>query len=226
MMRLAVALGVLMSGLLAQDASAAPPSTDDARACALGSGPAAIESCTRALASRRFTRNELALLHYRRATLRRDAGDLAAAIDDFTAAIHLNGDVIPMSANAFDLRVSQRNAYLNRGRAYAAAGDAVRARADFDALLRADPKDAQALLGRARSLETTAACDRALADYQAALALDPAAWESQIGRARCHAALGQRDRAIAAYRAALALPLPDAVRPDVTAALRALGAEP
>jgi tetratricopeptide (TPR) repeat protein len=226
MMRLAVALGVLLSGLLSQSAPAAPAPADDARACALGSSPAAIESCTRALASRRFTRAETALLHYRRAMLRRDAADLAAAIDDFTTAIHLNGDVIPMSADAFDLRTSLRNAYLNRGRAYAAAGDAVRARADYEALLRADPKDVQALAARAASFEATGACDRALVDYDAVLALDPRAWESQIGRAHCYATLGQRDRAIAAYRATLALALPDAVKPNVAAALRALGAEP
>ena len=221
------ALAILVCGLLVAGAPAARAQTaDDARSCALGSGAAAVDSCTRALTSRRFNRNELALLHYRRAMLRRDAGDRAGAIDDFTATIHLNGDVIPVSADAFDVMISQRNAYLNRGRTYTDGGDAIRARADFDTLLRVDPKDTQALASRARAFEASGACDRAVADDDAVLALNPNAWESLVARARCHATLGARDRAIADYKAALALPLPDAVRPDVAAALSALGVTP
>src|SRR5262249_52389221 len=49
---------------------------DDARTCATTTGQPAIDACTRALGSRRFTRSELALLHYRRAMLLRETGAL------------------------------------------------------------------------------------------------------------------------------------------------------
>jgi len=199
---------------------------NDARTCATATGQAAIDGCTRAIASHRHTRNELALLHYRRAMLLRDAADLDRAIADFSTAIHLNGDVMPISADAFDLRISLRKAYMNRGRTYEDQNDDVRALADYEVLLKADPKDPLALAARARTLEKTGACGRAIADYDTIIAGDPKAWESYIGRARCLRERGNRDGAIADYRAALALPLPDAVRPDVESALQDLGATP
>ena len=199
---------------------------DDARICATGSGQPAVDACTRALASRRFTRSELALLHYRRAMLLREAGAFDRAIKDFTAAIHLNGDAIPMSADAFDIMISQRNAYLNRGRTHADLGDDAAALADYATLLKADPRDRQALAARARLLEKKDTCDRAIADYDAIIAMDAKSADSLIGRARCAAKLGGRDRAIADYRAVLALEVPDTVKAEVLAALEKLGAAP
>src|SRR5262249_19636731 len=155
-------------------------------------GQAAIDSCTRAIASHHYTRSDLALLHYRRAMLLRDAADPGRAIADFTAAIHLNGDVMPTSADAFDLRISLRNAYVNRGRAYEDQNDYVRALADYEVLVKADPKDPLALASRARTLEKTGACGRAIADYDAVIAGDPKAGESYIGRARCRRQRGDR----------------------------------
>ncbi len=217
-----LACGAVPAALRAQPA----PRADDARTCATQSGPVAIESCTRAIASRRFRQSDLALLHYRRAMLLRDANELDRAIADVTVAIHLNGDAIPMSADAFDLRISQRNAYALRGRTFADKRDYDHALADFAALLAADPRDVSALMARAGILAQQGACERAVADYGAVLAVDPKASDGYLGRARCYAGLGERERAIADYRAALAAGVSDAIKAQVLAELEKLGGAP
>jgi len=199
---------------------------DDSRTCATASGPAAIASCTRAIAARRFARGDLALLHVRRAMLLREANDLDGAIADLTAAIHLNGDAIPVSADAFDLMISQRNAYALRGRTFADKNDYDHALADVDMLLKADAKDVRALALRAGIFAKQGACERAIADFDAAIAIDPKAWDGYLGRARCYAKLGERDRAVADYRLALAGGVPDAIKPQVLSELQKLGAAP
>jgi tetratricopeptide (TPR) repeat protein len=221
---LVVGAALLPGAPAARAQGAAKP--DDARTCATVTGQPAIDACTRALASHRFNRGETALLHYRRAMLLREAGAPDRAIKDFTAAIHLNGDVIPMSADAFDIRISQRNAYLNRGRAYADMNADESALADYDTLLKADPKDVQALLARARTLDKKGACDRAVADYGAIIAIDPRVWDSYFGRARCYVTLGERDRAIADYRTVLAGAPPDLTALAAQAELKRLGDAP
>jgi len=199
---------------------------DDARTCATQSGSAAIVGCTRAIASRRFAHRELALLHYRRAMLLRELNELDRAITDATTAIHLNGEAIPMAADAFDLRISQRAAYALRGRTFADKHDYARALADYATVLAADPRDVSALTARAEIFAQQGACARALADYDAALALDAKASDGYLGRARCHARLGERERAIADYRAALAAGVPDAIKAQVLDELQKLGAAP
>jgi tetratricopeptide (TPR) repeat protein len=227
MTRLSLVLGLLACGAVpaavhAQSAAHA----DDARACATQTGPAAIAACTHAIASRLFGRSDLALLHYRRAVLLREANEPDRAIADATTAIHLNGDAIPMSADAFNLRISQRNAYALRGHAFADKRDYDHALADFEALLATDPRDVSARMARADILAQQDACERAVADYDAALALDPKASDGFLGRARCRAKLGDRDRAIADYRAALAAGVPDALRPLILTELQKLGGAP
>jgi tetratricopeptide (TPR) repeat protein len=227
MMRFSLVLCLLACGALPPAAHAqSAPRADDARTCATQGGPAAIAACTRAIASRRFAHGELALLHYRRAVLLREAGEVDRAIADVTVAIHLNGDAIPTSADAFDLRISQRHAYALRGGTYADKHDYDRALADYAALIAADPRDAPALMARAAILALQGACERAVADYDAALASDATSSDGYLGRARCHARLGARDRAIADYRAALAAGVPDAIKPQILAELEKLGAAP
>ncbi len=230
MTRSSIVLGLLACGAALHGPPAAraqpSPRPDDARTCATQSGQAAIDGCTRAIASRRFKRSDLALLHYRRAMLRREAKDFDGAITDFSAAIHLNGDAIPMSADAFDVRMAQRSAYALRGRTFEDKGDYEHALADYDALMKADPKDMQGLLARARTLAKKGACDRAVADYDAIIAIDPAAWGARLGRARCYATLGDRDHAIADYRAVLAGAPPDAIGVQALSELQQLGAAP
>jgi tetratricopeptide (TPR) repeat protein len=204
----------------------AQPKPDDARSCALESGRAALEGCTRAIASRRFSRSELALLHYRRGTLLRETNDLDGAIADFTVAIRLNGDVIPMSADAFDIMISQRNAYLQRGGTFADKNDYGRALADIDTLLKADARDIRALGLRAEIFTRQGACPRAIAEFDAIIAIDAKAWNGYLGRARCYAQLGERDRAVADYRTALAGGVPDAAKPQILLELQKLGAAP
>ena len=199
---------------------------DDARICATESGRGAVESCTRAIASRRFTRSELALLHYRRAMLLRDAGDFEGAIADLSAAIHLNGDAIPTSADAFDVMISQRSAYALRGRTFADKNDYDHALADVDMLLKADAKDMRALALRAGIFARQGACARAIADFDAVIATDPKAWDGYLGRAQCYAKLGDRDRAVADYRLALAVAVPESVKSQVLSELQKLGAAP
>ena len=220
---LLLAGALLLHGSAAAHAQARP---DDARTCALESGAAALDGCTRAIASRRFGRSEFALLHYRRGVLRRAANDLDGAIADFTAAIHLNGDVIPMSADAFDILISQRNAYRQRGQTFADKNDYDHALADADTLLKADPKDIHALALRAGILARQGACARAIVDFDAIIAIDAKAWDGYLGRGRCYATLGERDRAVADYRTALAGGVPEAVRPQILDELHALGVAP
>ncbi|HLH92417.1 MAG TPA: tetratricopeptide repeat protein [Xanthobacteraceae bacterium] len=220
---------LLLAGMALLDSSAgalAQAKPDDARTCALESGAAALDGCTRAIASRRFGRSELALLHYRRGVLRRAASDLDGAIADFTAAIHLNGDVIPTSADAFDLLISQRNAYRQRGQTFVDKSDYERALADVDALLKADAKDIHALALRAGILVKQGACARAIADFDAVVAIDAKAWDGYLGRAQCYVKLGERDRAVADYRTALAGGVPDAVKSQILEELQKLGAAP
>jgi tetratricopeptide (TPR) repeat protein len=199
---------------------------DDARMCATESGRGAVESCTRAIASRRFTRSDLALLHFRRAMLLREASDLDGAIADLDAAIHLNGDAIPMSADAFDLMIVQRNAFVLRGRTFADKNDYDHALADVAMLLKADGKDIQALALRAGIFVRQGACARAIADFDAVIATDPKAWDGYLGRAQCYAKLGDRDRAVADYRLALAVAVPESVKSQVLSELQKLGAAP
>jgi tetratricopeptide (TPR) repeat protein len=199
----------------------------DAQKCEVEGGQPAIDACTRAIASRRFAGRDLALLSYFRATKLIDTGDLDRAIADFNSAIHLNGDVIAASADAFDLRMSQLRAFTGRALAYLRKGDDQHAMADIDKALTAEPGFVDALAVRAAVFEKTGACDRAAADYGEIIRLRPAsAAGGYLGRARCYAKLGQRDRAIADYRAALAMSLPDNVAAEVRAALTQLGAAP
>jgi tetratricopeptide (TPR) repeat protein len=230
MTRSTTVLALLACATLLQGASAGRAQTkakpDDARICATESDRGAVESCTRAIASRRFTRGELALLHFRRAMLLREASDLDGALADLTAAIHLNGDAIPMSADAFDLMISQRNAYVLRGRTFADKNDYDHALADVDVLLKADAKDMRALALRAGIFTRQGACARAIADLDAIIAIDPKAWDGYLGRAQCYAKLGERDRAVADYRLALTGGLPEPIKSQVISELQKLGAAP
>jgi tetratricopeptide (TPR) repeat protein len=225
MMTVLLACAALLQGaLMAHAQPMAKP--DDARTCAKESGRAALESCTRAIASRRFTRSELALLHYRRAMLLRDASDFDGAIADLSAAIHLNGDAIPTAPDAFDLMISQRSAYALRGRTFADKNDYDHALADVDMLLKADAKDLRALALRAGIFARQGACARAIADFAAVIASDPKAWDGYLGRAQCYVKLGDRDRAVADYRLALTGALPESVKSQVLSELQKLGAAP
>ena len=228
MTRSTLVLGLIACAALLQGAPVAhaQPRPDDARTCAKETGPAAIESCRRAIASRRFGRNELAMLHYRRAVLRREVGDLDDAIADLDAAIHLNGDAIPTSADAFDLMIVQRNAFALRGRVFADKNDLVRALADVEALLKTNARDTRALALRAEISARQGDCARAIADFDAIVAIDAKAWDGYLGRARCLATLGERDRALADYRVALAGGAPDAVKPQILAEMAKLGGAP
>ena len=220
---LLLAGAALLLGPAVSHAQARP---DDARTCALESGRAALEGCTRAIAARRFGHSELALLHYRRGLLRRETSDLDGAIADFTTAIHLNGDVIPTSADAFDLLISQRNAFRQRGQTFADKNDDDRALADADTLLEADARDLRALALRAGIRVKQGACARAISDFDAIVTIDAKAWDGYLGRARCYAKLGERERAVADYRVALAGGVPEAVKPQIVEELQKLGAAP
>jgi tetratricopeptide (TPR) repeat protein len=96
-------------------------------------------------------------------------------------------------------------AHANRAKAYLSQGQYERAIADFDAVILARPKDADALMGRGNAYAKLGKQDRAKADFDAAKAIDPGA-ASQSGRA-----LGDADMARHDYAAAVA---------DYTAALR------
>ena len=158
--------------------------------------------------SRRFTRSELALLHYRRGMLLREANELDGAIADFTTAIHLNGDVIPISADAFDLMITQRNAFAQRGRTFADKNDFAHALEDIDALLKSDAKNIRALALRAGIFARQGACARAVADLDAVIAIDP----KRVGR---H--MSARARSATPSWASASVPLRTIARPSPAA---------
>jgi tetratricopeptide (TPR) repeat protein len=138
-------------------AGAAFAQNDDRTTCERSSGAAAIEACSRAIASGGFTGLELAKLYTNRGVELKQRGDLDGALKDYDAAIALN----PADFFAFNNRANVRRdksdlagaiadyteavrlepayaaAYVNRGLVQERAGDLEQARASFNAALAA-----------------------------------------------------------------------------------------
>ncbi|MDR2662502.1 MAG: CHAT domain-containing protein [Treponema sp.] len=129
--------------------------------------------------------------YYNRGVDNYQAGDLDAAIADWTEAIRLN----PEDAYA----------YYNRGVAYKNQGDLDRAIADYTAALALNPELAEAYNNRGLAYAAKGDLDRAVADYTAAINLNPEYAYAYNNRGNAYQAKGDLDRAVADYTAALAL---------------------
>jgi lipoprotein NlpI len=182
----------LATALLATAPTLAQPVSDAERCASISGNPdLAIQHCTRAIESGKFTGELLGQLHYNRGVEWAAKSDYNRAIADYDLAIKLN----PRSADA----------YYNRGNAWGSKGDPDRAIADYDAAIKLNPKDAASLTGRA--FEWTAKGDypRAIADYDTALKLDPKSSGAVFARGRTRFYSGDFPRAVADFEQAMKL---------------------
>jgi lipoprotein NlpI len=169
--------------LLGAVADARAQSTTDAERCVsvTGNPDVAIQHCTRAIESQKFSGEPLARLHFNRGVEWAAKGEFDRAIADYDAAIKLQ----PRSADT----------YFNRGNAWANKGDPDRAIADYDAAIKLDPKDAAAYGGRAVEWAVKGDYARAIADYDTAIKLDPKSSSALLGRGRARFYGGDFQRA-------------------------------
>ena len=138
--------------------------------------------------------NAEAFLHRGRSWDRKAEHD--RAISDFSITIHLNGDVMPMSADAFDLRISLRNAYMNRGRTYEDQSDYVRALADYDKSIALFPNQSDAWLARGRCRLKLHQSEAAVADFTRVIQMRPSDGHGYRSRADALRSLGRDDEAL------------------------------
>lgn len=165
---------ILAAGLVAATLVAANAAADDRETCEKASGDAAIEACSRAIASGRFAGVELAKLHTNRGVEFKRKGDLDAAIADYDVALTLHP--------------TDQFAYNNRANTWRDKGDLTRAIADYGAAIRVDSGYTAAYVNRGLLYERTREIERARADYKAALAMPPkhanGPWGQDIARKR------------------------------------------
>ena len=157
---------------LGMAAGARAQSPSDAEQCAsiTGNPDLAIQHCTRAIDSGKFSGERLAQLYSNRGIEWAAKGEFDRAIADHSAALKLN----PGSATM----------HFNRGNAWALKGDPDRAIADFDAAIKLNPKESAAYGGRAVEWAVKGDYARAIADYDTAIKLDPKSSNALLGRGR------------------------------------------
>jgi len=151
----------------------------------------AIQHCTRAIDSGKFSGELLARLHYNRAVELSGKGQYDRAITDCDVAIGLN----PKFSDA----------YYVRGNGWSSKGDSDRAITDFDSALRLDPKNKSALGSRAFEWMIKGDYPRAIADHDAVIQLDPKSSMSYNGRGRARLYTGDYARAIPDLQEAMRL---------------------
>src|SRR5215469_10379980 len=163
-------------------ARAAP---EDWKSCGNAQGEAAIQACTRLIASGSYHGQDLAEIHYNRGTEYLVLEDKDRAIADFSTAIGL----YPL----------YEDAYANRGGAWQLKGDDDRAIADFNEAIRINPRDPCPYYNRARSRSNKGEYALAIADYDEALRLGPQFKEAFFNRAVTWARFGNLGRALADF---------------------------
>jgi tetratricopeptide (TPR) repeat protein len=131
--------------------------------------------------------------HFREGLEHYQRGDFDAAIRSFTLAIE-SGD-LPHPDIFF--------AFNNRGNAYAANRDSVRALRDYDEALRLNPKYAGAMRNRGTVYAARGDYDDAIRDFSGAARLDPDDPHALIGRGLVHCAKHEFADAVRDFDAAL-----------------------
>src|SRR3954462_5417918 len=96
-------------------------------------------ACTALIDSKRFSKQNLAILHSNRGIAHGKAGDYDQAIADFDTALRINPNHV--------------RAYVNRGNASFARGDYDRAVTDFGHAIRLEPKNVTIVMSRAAAYE-------------------------------------------------------------------------
>lgn len=188
-----IASRMAVAVLLLATAAAQAQSVDDAERCASISGnpDLAIQHCTRAIESGRYSGENLFKLHYNRGIEWAAKGDHDRAIADYDAAIRLN----PRNSDA----------YYNRGTAWGNKGDHDRAIADYDVAIKLNPKDPTVYSGRAFELVAKGDLTRALADYDTANQLEPKSAGVLLARGRARFYSGDYLRAVSDLEQSLKL---------------------
>jgi lipoprotein NlpI len=143
----------------------------------------AIQHCTRAIESGKFSGVPLARLLYNRGIEWATRNQFDRAIADYDASIRID----PKFAEVFDSRAS----------ACAHLGDPDKAIADYNTALGLNPKSAGALGGRAVEWMVKGEFARAVADFDAALKLDAKSPSALFGRGRAYFYSGDGARAVA-----------------------------
>ena len=179
---LAVAAALLLAA-----AGAHAQSGDDAERCmSVANDPdLAIQHCSRAIDSRRYSGETLGKLHHSRAIEWTAKGDLDRAIADYDIAIGFS----PGSAAA----------HYNRAIAWANKGDADRAIGDYSAAIRLSPKEAGPYGGRGVEWSIKGDYPRAIADFDSAIGLDAKSLTAILGRGRARFYGGDFQRAAADF---------------------------
>lgn len=175
-------------------ASVAPgQAPSDAELCTkiTGKPDLAIQHCTRAIESGKFSGDLLARLHFNRGVELAAKGQYDRAITDYDSAIGLN----PKFSEV----------YYGRGNVWSSKGDTDRAIADFDAALRLNPRDKSALGSRAFEWMIKGDYARAIADHDAVIQLDAKSSMSYNGRGRARLYTGEYARAISDLQEAMKL---------------------
>jgi Flp pilus assembly protein TadD len=103
--------------------------------------------------------SDRAIAYYNRGNAFFGKGDMARAIDDYSASIDLNPEFA--------------DAHFNRGNGYFNSGDLDRAIADYDTVIALSPGYLNAYVNRGNAHRQKGEFDLAFADYAAALKLDP-----------------------------------------------------
>ena len=179
--------------LLVATAPASAQNASDADLCAnITSNPdLAIQHCTKAIESRRFSGAQLARLHYNRGIELAAKGQHDRAIADYDAAIRL------------DPKFS--DAYYTRGNAWGAKFEADRAIADYDAAIGINPKDRAALGSRAFEWTIKGDYAKAIADQDAVIRLDAKSAMAYLARGRARFYAGDFKGAIPDLQEAMKL---------------------
>lgn len=186
------ALTFLPALLLATAAAQAQPAGDAERCASIANNPdLAIQHCTKAIESGKFTGDSLAQLHYNRGIEWAAKNNYDRAIADYDVSIKLNP------------RVS--DVFFNRGNAWGSKGDHDRAIADYDAAIRLNPKDASSYAGRAFELTAKGEYARAVADYDTAIQFNPKSSGTLLARGRVRLYSGDYPRAVADLEQSLKL---------------------
>jgi tetratricopeptide (TPR) repeat protein len=134
---------------------------DDRDACKTASGDAAIEACTRAIASKKFAKQKrvLSLLYTNRGVEYEIKKEFDKAIADHDQAI----------------KIDPKNpaAYNNRGNAYVGKADWERAVVDFDMAIKLNPKYAEAFFNRGMAKRNRGDAEGSETDIAQAKELQP-----------------------------------------------------
>jgi lipoprotein NlpI len=178
--------------LLVPAAAQAQPAGDAERCASITNNPdLAIQHCTKAIESGKFTGDPLAKLHYNRGIEWAAKTNYDRAIADYDVAIKLNP------------RVS--DVFHNRGNAWGSKGDHDRAIADYDAAIKLNPKDLSSHSGRAFELTAKGDYERAIADYDVAIKFAPKSSATLLARGRVRFYSGDFQRAVADLEQSLKL---------------------